>query len=94
MIEQNRWSACRHGVEGSMIDLDTGQRFPTRDLLKALLADLGEASAEFQSQGELAAAAQMAERNGAMAQRSAAQPGGARAVAEWLAQCFLDSPDG
>lgn len=36
-IDQNRWSACRHGVEGEMTDLATGERRPTRELL----ADLG-----------------------------------------------------
>jgi carboxylate-amine ligase len=36
-IDQNRWSAGRHGVEGVMTDLVTGERRPTRELL----ADLG-----------------------------------------------------
>lgn len=94
MIEQNRWSACRHGVEGSMVDLNTGERRPTRALLEALLEDLEGMSAELGSDTELAAAGRMAQKNGAIAQRSAAQVGGARGVAEWLAQCFLDSPDG
>lgn len=94
MIEQNRWSACRHGVEGSMVDLNTGERRPTRALLESLLEDLGDVSAEFRSDSELAAAAQMARTNGAMAQREAAQVGGPHAVAEWLAQCFLKPPGG
>ena len=94
MIEQNRWSACRDGVEGSMVDLNTGVRHPTRALLEALLADLDQVSAGLQSNTELAAAARMAETNGAMAQRSAAEAGGARAVAQWLTQCFLDCPGG
>jgi carboxylate-amine ligase len=94
MIEQNRWSACRHGVEGSMVDLNTGERRPTRTLLVALLSDLDRVSAELQSTSELAAAARMVEANGAMAQRSAAKAGGTRAVADWLTQCFLEGPDG
>ena len=77
-----------------MVDLNTGERHPTRVLLEALLADLDQVSAELQSNAELAAAARMVESNGAMAQRSAAQVGGPPAVAEWLAQCFLDSPGG
>ena len=32
-IDQNRWSACRHGLEGEMTDLVTGERRPTRELL-------------------------------------------------------------
>jgi carboxylate-amine ligase len=34
-IDQNRWSACRHGLEGEMTDLTTGERRPTRELLDA-----------------------------------------------------------
>jgi carboxylate-amine ligase len=29
-IEQNRWSAARHGLDGVVADLDTGERRPTR----------------------------------------------------------------
>ncbi len=34
-IEENRWSACRHGVEGSMADLETGAVKSTREALAA-----------------------------------------------------------
>ena len=37
-IDQNRWSACRHGLEGEMTDLVTGERRPTRELLGARAA--------------------------------------------------------
>ena len=39
-IDQNRWSACRHGVDGAMTDLETGERRPTRERLEALLGEL------------------------------------------------------
>ena len=32
-IDQNRWSACRHGLDGEMTDLATGERRPTRELI-------------------------------------------------------------
>ena len=35
-IDQNRWSAGRHGVEGEMTDLVSGERRPTRELLGEL----------------------------------------------------------
>jgi carboxylate-amine ligase len=35
-IEQNRWSAARHGVDGAMADVRNGERMPTRDRLEAL----------------------------------------------------------
>ncbi len=34
-IDQNRWSACRHGLEGEMTDLVTGERRSTRELIDA-----------------------------------------------------------
>jgi carboxylate-amine ligase len=34
-IDQNRWSACRHGLEGEMTDLESGERRATRELLDA-----------------------------------------------------------
>lgn len=94
MIEQNRWSACRYGVEGSMVDLMTGARRPTRALVTALLEDLESASDELQSQAELAVAAEMVQSNGAIAQREAAQEGGPRAVTQSLVERFLDPAAG
>jgi carboxylate-amine ligase len=32
-IDHNRWSACRHGLDGEMTDLATGERRPTRELI-------------------------------------------------------------
>jgi carboxylate-amine ligase len=40
-IDQNRWSACRHGIDGEMTDLVTGERRPTRERLAALHDQLG-----------------------------------------------------
>jgi carboxylate-amine ligase len=94
MIEQNRWSACRDGVEGSMVELETGERRPTRALLEALLGSLGEVSRGLRADGELTAAADMVEANGAIRQRAAARDGGPRGVARWLARRFLDPTDG
>jgi carboxylate-amine ligase len=94
MIEQNRWSACRYGVEGSMVDLDSGERRTTRALLQALLDDVREVAGELRSDAELGVAASMVEANGANRQRAAARDGGTRGVAQWLARRFLDPPGG
>ena len=40
-IRENRWSALRHGIDGTMADLETGSAIPTRDRLQALLEELG-----------------------------------------------------
>jgi carboxylate-amine ligase len=39
-IDENRWSACRHGVQGTMADLHAGATEPTGERLERLLAAL------------------------------------------------------
>ncbi len=39
-IDENRWAAMRDGVEGTLADLDTGARVPTRELLASRLPSL------------------------------------------------------
>jgi len=39
-IDENRWSAMRDGVEGTLADLQTGERMPTRELLRSRLPEL------------------------------------------------------
>ena len=87
-IEENRWSAARHGVQGSMADLLTGEPAPTASRLRALLDALSDTAERLGAQRHLARAAELVEFNGAMAQRRAAGDGGARAAAQWLAQRF------
>jgi len=93
-IEQNRWSACRHGVEGEMAALDAGTVRATRSLLQELLATLAPVAAHLQSQAAFAHARRMVEVNGALAQRRAAREGGARRIAQWLSERFLEPPRG
>lgn len=88
-IEENRWSACRDGVEGQMADLATGRLRSTRACLEELLAELEGVGASLRSQHALARAAEMVQQNGAIAQRRAAKAGGPSAVARWLADMFL-----
>jgi carboxylate-amine ligase len=85
-IEENRWSACRHGVKGTLTDLDTGEREPTRDRLERLLDDLAPTAARLGCATELEAARGLLRANGAERQRAA---GGPRAAAAWLAERFL-----
>ncbi len=72
-IDQNRWSACRHGLEGEMRDLRTGERRPTRERVAALLDELGVA---------------MPAADGAARQRQVAADRGLRGLAAWLADGF------
>lgn len=87
-IEENRWSACRHGVEGAMLDLDTGEARPTRERLHALLDALEPVAARLGSAAELAAARELVERNGALRMRAAAGDD-PRAATAWLVERFL-----
>lgn len=87
-IEENRWSACRHGVEGTMRDLDTGEPRPTRARLHALLDELEPVAERLGAAAELAAARGLVERNGALRLREAAG-GDPRAATAWLVDRFL-----
>lgn len=93
-LEENRWSACRHGVEGEMVDPHTGRGTPTRECLSSLLERLAGIAGELGSCGLLKHADEMVSVNGAMAQRHAAAQGGVRGVAEWLVERFLATGSG
>ncbi len=92
-IEENRWSACRHGVEGEMVDLRTGRRRPTRAWLEELLDAVGPVARSLRAEAELNHARRLVEVNGAIAQRQVFREG-ADAVARWLTERFLHEPDG
>ena len=87
-IEQNRWSACRHGLQGKLADLDTGEPQATRDRLCALISRLEPTAAEIGCAAELSDALAMTGGGGAERQRSVASDGGAVGLARWLADRF------
>jgi carboxylate-amine ligase len=83
-IAENRWSACRHGLEGTMTDLVTGEAAPTREWIAALLGQLAPVAERLGCAPELAGVDVAA--NGAQRQRSA---GGPRPATSWIADRFL-----
>jgi carboxylate-amine ligase len=87
-IEENRWSALRHGLDGTLADLVTGEPGPTRERLESLLERLRPAAREVGCEAELATARGLVERNGAQRQREAAG-GDPRAAIAWSAGRFL-----
>ena len=89
-IAENRWSACRHGVEGTLADLETGRGVPTRERLHALLARLEPVGARLGSAAELREARGLVEENGAIRQRRLGEEGGPVEVARWLCARFSD----
>ena len=89
-IEENRWSACRWGVEGTLADLRTGERAPTRDRLRGLIDAVAPTAERLGCARELEHARSLAERNGAIKLRELAAERGIPAVAGWLAERFHD----
>ena len=86
-LGENRWSAARHGVEGAMADLATGEPEPTRERLHRLLDEI-EPGAD--DPGPLREARRLVERNGSIRQREVAADLGIPGLTHWLAEHFLD----
>jgi carboxylate-amine ligase len=78
-IEENRWAALHLGVDGSLADLDSGERRATRERLHTL-ADMAEPHAD----APLEATRALIERNAAIELRSA----GLERAASWLTERF------
>jgi carboxylate-amine ligase len=89
-IAENRWSACRWGIEGELADLVTGERRPTRERLHAMLDELAPFAEALDCAAALELARRLVERNGALQHREAGQERGARGLAEWLAERFVE----
>ena len=87
-IEANRWSACRHGIDGTLADLDTGEQRPARRRLGEPCREPAPAAARVGCSDELRGAMELVETGGAQRQRTVASEGGVRAVARWLGERF------
>ena len=87
-IEENRWSACRHGLDGTFADLGTGEPRSARERVQELLAELEPTARALGCSEELASACGLAEQSGAQRQREAGSRGGPGAAARWLADRF------
>jgi carboxylate-amine ligase len=88
-IAENRWRACRHGLEAPLADLFSGEVKPARDRLGALLDELEPSAARIGCGEELDSARRLVKANGAQRQRAAAAENGLSGLAEWLGHQFL-----
>jgi glutamate---cysteine ligase / carboxylate-amine ligase len=88
-IEQNRWWACRDGVDGDLADLNTGAVRATRARLGELLDTLEPVASRLGASGGLARARELVDCNGAIAQRGVAARTGISSVPGWLASQFV-----
>lgn len=93
-IQENRWHALRHGLDGTLADLKTGEPQPTRERLKDLLHTLEPAAQQLGASTQLAHARTLVERNGAVKQREQHAEHGIRGLTEWLVRVFEEPPTG
>jgi carboxylate-amine ligase len=69
MLDENKWLAARHGLEGDLVDLPKSDRVPTRALARRLLDRMREHAEDLGSTGQLEAVEDLLERgNGAIRQ--------------------------
>jgi len=70
MLDENKWLAARHGMEGELVDLPSSDRVTTRALARRLIDRMREHCQDLGSEGELEAVEDLLTRgNGAARQR-------------------------
>jgi len=62
MLDENKWLAARHGLEGELVDLPTKERVSTRDLARRLVDRLRGHAQDLGSANELDAVHDLVER--------------------------------
>jgi carboxylate-amine ligase len=90
-IEENRWRALRHGLDGTLLDVGTGEAQPTRARVGRLLAELQPHAERLGSGDAFARAWDLLRQTGAQRQRDvAAATGELRCVVDDLATRLED----
>jgi carboxylate-amine ligase len=70
MLDENKWLASRHGMEGELVDLPDRTRVSTKELAKRLVARLRDHARDLGAEDELEGITDLLERgNGAYRQR-------------------------
>lgn len=88
-IAENRFSALRHGIEGTLSDLHCARQLPTRERLSALVDEVEPMARSLGSDHLLRHTRDSIARNGAIRQREAGSSSGLEAVPAWLASQYL-----
>ena len=86
VIAENRWRAVRDGLDGELIDPETGAPEPARHRIGRMLLELEPYASELGCEDELELAWGMLARNGAVRQREIAADRGVRGLLLWLAE--------
>jgi carboxylate-amine ligase len=87
-IAENRWAACRHGLDAGLAHLVTGDVRPARERLAALLDELAPVAERLGCAAELGDARRLVAANGAERQRRVAADRGLPGLVAWLADRF------
>jgi glutamate---cysteine ligase / carboxylate-amine ligase len=70
MLDENKWLAARHGLEGELVDLPERRLVPTKDLVRRRYDTLREHAQDLGSAAELEGVLDLLERgNGARRQQ-------------------------
>jgi carboxylate-amine ligase len=93
LLSENRWRALRDGVEGRLIDPDSGRCEPTRERIARLLVELEPHADELGCTRQLDHVRAMLDANGAIRQRTAATESGIGGLLAWLADTTERHPD-
>jgi carboxylate-amine ligase len=86
LLDENKWNAMRHGLDGKLLDFGREQSLPARDLIKELLQFVSEEIDELGSRREVEHALVILQR-GTSADRQIAiykETGDTKAVVDWL----------
>jgi glutamate---cysteine ligase / carboxylate-amine ligase len=89
-IAENRWSACRYGVDGTLADLRSGEPVPTHEHLHSLIDRLEPVAKQLGATEALADARRLVRRPGAARQRELAVERGPHGLARWLTDRFAE----
>jgi len=87
-IAENRFAALRGGLDAALADLQTGERVPARERLRALLDALAPVAERLGAAPLLSHARALARRNGAERQREIAAQRGVHGLVAWQAEAF------
>jgi carboxylate-amine ligase len=91
-IAENRWRALRHGLRGTLLDLETGVPTGTRDRLRTRFDEIAGAAERAGVATQLGWARDLVECNGTERQRAIAAEQGVPAVIGHIAGAFLETP--
>lgn len=92
-IQENRFSALRHGTEGNLADLSSGCPRPTRERLLSLVDEVEPTAKRLGSSSLLRHTRALIAHNGATRQREACTARGVDSLPSWLAARYLLDPE-